>query len=156
MPSTPALQAAFSVGLIPLSRVWRRRIDERLAGFGLSEATAGALVQISRTGGGARQGAIADVLGIVGPSVVRLLDQLCAAGLVERRDEPGDRRAKTIYLTQAGEALAARLETVLTELRTDFLASVTAEDLAACARVFRAVGETLDCRFPLPAVDAAP
>lgn len=139
----PSRQAAFSAALILLARAWRRRVDEAVAPLGLSEATAWALVRIHRSGGGVRQGAVAEALGIEGPSLVRLLDQLCAAGLVERRGDPADRRAKTVSLTDAGTALADKLETVLQGVRRDLLAGVSAADLDACLRVFRIVGRTL-------------
>ena len=39
-----------------------------------------------------------------GAGLVRSLDQLVEAGFVERREDPADRRAKTLYLTPAGVA----------------------------------------------------
>ena len=144
-------QAEFSVSLLHLSRAWRRRVDESLAEFGLSEATAWALLQIHRTGGGMRQNAVADTLGVEGPSLVRLLDQLCAAGLAERRGDRADRRAKTVHLTDTGAALASRIEAVLSDLRPRLLSGVSAGDLAACLRVFRAVGAAVGCTYPKPA-----
>jgi MarR family transcriptional regulator for hemolysin len=141
-------RAEFSAGLLHLSRSWRRRVDEAVAEFGLSDSTAWALVQIRRNGQGARQGAVAEALGIEGPSVVRLLDQLCEAGLVERRGDRADRRAKTVHLTEAGAALAARIEEVLDDLRPLLLAGVSDSDLEACLRVFRTVGRTVGWTFP--------
>ena len=145
------LQAEFSVGLIHLSRAWRRTIDETLEEYRLSESTAWVLLQISRTGGGMRQVVLAETLGIVGPSLVRVLDQLCQAGLAERREDQADRRAKTIYLTEAGAALACQVERVLDTVRASLLADVSPDDLAVCQRVFRTVGKALDWAYPQPA-----
>ena len=145
------LQAEFSLGLIHISRAWRRRVDESLQAYGLSESTAWALLQISRTGGGMRQVALAETLGIVGPSLVRVLDQLCKAHLVQRREDQADRRAKIIDLTEAGAALACRIEHVLDTIRASLLADVPADDLATCQRVFRSLGTTLGRAYPQPA-----
>ncbi|MGI4955785.1 MAG: MarR family winged helix-turn-helix transcriptional regulator [Janthinobacterium lividum] len=146
-----ALQAEFSVGLIHLSRAWRRAIDKSLEEYGLSESTAWTLLQISRAGGGMRQVVLAETLGIVGPSLVRLLDQLCEGRLVERREDQADRRAKTIYLTEAGAALSCRIEGVLDAVRANLLADVSPDDLATCQRVFRSIGATLGRSYPQPA-----
>lgn len=142
------LQAEFSIGLVHLGRVWRRRVGERIAAFGLSEATAMALLSISRTCGGLRQGEIAEILGIVGPSLVRLLDQLCSAGLVRRCEDCRDRRAKTVSLTPTGRALAREIEAVLAQARAEFLDGVSAADLEACQRVFGSVATAIECRLP--------
>lgn len=146
-------EAEFSATLLLLGRAWRRRVDEAVGPLGLSEATAWPLVLIRRGGGGMRQGAVAEALGIEGPSLVRLLDQLCAAGLVERHDDKLDRRAKTLHLTERGATLAERVDLLLEGVRRELLAGVSAEDLAACLRVFRTVSRTVGA--PLMAPDAA-
>src|SRR4051812_14833445 len=120
-------------------RQWRRLAQEALDAHGISEARAAPLVWVSRMGGGVRQVELASRVGIEGTSLVRLLDQLSAAGLVERRDDPGDRRAKTIWLTDEGERLAEQIEQVLAELRGRVLSGVSQSDVEATLRVFRAI-----------------
>ena len=139
MPSSLPPQAEFSATLLLLGRAWRRQVEQAIGDLGLSEATAWPLVLIRRLGGGIRQGALAEALGIEGPSLVRLLDQLCAAGFVERRDDPSDRRARSLYLTAAGEAQADAVDARLDSVRAQLLAGVSAADLDACLRVFRTV-----------------
>ena len=121
--------------LLRLSRTYRRSVNVALAGHGLSDARALPVLQIARLGEGVRQGVLAEELGVEGPSLVRQLDQLCAAGLVERRDDPSDRRAKTLHLTDEGRALAAVVEDAVKALRTHLLKSATDADLAATLRV---------------------
>jgi MarR family transcriptional regulator for hemolysin len=79
-----------------------------------------------------------------GPSLVRLLDQICAAGLVERRDDPRDGRAKTLHVTPAGLELAGMLETLLRGLRERLMAEVSDADLAATLRTFAALDAALE------------
>jgi len=150
-------QSSFSAALVLLGRAWRRQIDDALRPIGLSEATVFPLLHIHRSSGAVRQGAIAEAIGIEGPSLVRLLDQLCAAGFTERREDGTDRRAKTVHLTAAGRAAVQRAEILLTEARGRLLAGVSGDDLAACLRVFTTVRGTIGAGSlaPLPEAEAA-
>ena len=140
--------AEFTAWLLQLSRAWRREVNADLADVGLSDATAWPLLMIARMGGGMRQNALAEVLGIEGPSLVRLLDQLCAAGFVRRQEDEGDRRAKTLHLTKSGAKMTARIEERLQRLRNGLLAGLPERDLKTCLRVFRQLGEQLGCAVP--------
>lgn len=62
-------------------------------------------------------GDLAAHVGIEGTSLVRLLDQVCEAGLVVRRDDLEDRRAKTLWLTGEGEQFTERIERTIAKLR---------------------------------------
>jgi MarR family transcriptional regulator, transcriptional regulator for hemolysin len=95
-------------------------------------------------GRGVRQKELAAALGIEGPSLVRLLDDLERRGLIERREAEADRRARGIYLTAPGRELQKRVARISVALRRRVLAEVSAGDLAACERVFRTVERALD------------
>ena len=71
-------------------------MDRRLQPFGLTEATWLPLIYLARATAPMRQKDLAAALALDGSSVVRLLDALEASGQIERREESGDRRAKTI------------------------------------------------------------
>ncbi|QIB33968.1 MarR family winged helix-turn-helix transcriptional regulator [Ancylobacter pratisalsi] len=135
------LQRALTAQLLLAGRQWRRLAERQLTDFGISEACAAPLLWTGRLGGGVRQVTLAGHVGIEGPSLVRLLDQLAVSGLIERRDDPTDRRAKTIWLTPAGEALAGRIENLLGDLRERVLAGVSRSDLEAALRVLGAFDE---------------
>lgn len=111
--------------------------------FGISEAIALPLVYLGRSGGGITQNELAALIGIGGPSLVRLLDRLVATGLIERRVDAKDKRVKRLALTDEGQALAQRIETVLDDLRATVFAGVSAEDIDACLRVFDHMGRAL-------------
>lgn len=136
-----ALQRALTAQLIQAGRQWRRIAERELESLGVSEACAAPLLWASRLGGGVRQVTLASYVGIEGPSLVRLLDQLAASGLIERRDDPTDRRAKTIWLTAEGERLAGRIEEMLVSLRTRVLGGIDRTDLEAALRVLKAFDE---------------
>ncbi len=84
------LQMQLSSGLLYAGRQWQRLADSRLGSYGISTACTMPLLMIGRSGGGIRQVALAQQLGMEGPSLVRLLDKLCASDLVrrERRQRP--------------------------------------------------------------------
>ncbi|MQB43315.1 MarR family transcriptional regulator [Rhizobium sp. ICMP 5592] len=138
MKSFSALQRIFTANLLSTGRQWRKVVDLVLSSHGISEASAAPLLWIGRLGGGVRQVVLANYVGIEGPSLVRLLDQLEGLGLVVRKDDPTDRRAKGLWLTAEGEALAARMEETLDELRGRILANVAKADIEAAIRVLQA------------------
>lgn len=129
--------------LIVLSRAYRSAADNALAEYGLSQATAWPVILTGRLGDGVRQGALAEALGVEGPSLVRVLDQLVASGLIERREDPRDRRARTIHLTPDGDALRQRVEGVLVKLRRQIFKEVSHDDLQAFLRVFETLNTAL-------------
>lgn len=133
-----ALQLNTSSGMVMASRSWRRICQTTLARFGISEACAVPLLMILRLGDGVHQVAVAQAVGVESPSLVRLLDQLCNAGLVCRTEDPGDRRAKALCLTDKGRELAEAIEGELVRLRRDVLKDIPASDLEAALRVVKA------------------
>lgn len=128
-------ERALPIALLQLNRLYRHTIDRTLAPLGLSDARALPLLYMARDAEGLRQVALADALGIEGPSLVRLLDQLCHSGLVERRTDPKDARAKTVHLTEAGRKAAEECLLLLDEVRKRLLAEVSDADLAVTLKV---------------------
>ena len=70
-------------------------------------------------------------------TLTRLVDRLCANGMIERRADPNDRRAKRLYLTPLARPLMDRLA----ELGQDMMGTVLegfdarddrADDRASC------------------------
>lgn len=137
----------FGASLQVMARSYKAAADKAVVHIGLSQAMAWPLVMIGRLGNGIRPGVLADVLAIEGASLVRQLDQLVDAGLVERREDTVDRRAKTLHLTPAGTRAGAKIETSLLAMRDAMFDGISDADLDACLRVFTA----LDARLGRPA-----
>ncbi|CAM3811867.1 Transcriptional regulator SlyA [Pseudomonas reidholzensis] len=133
-----ALHLQISSGMVVASRHWRRICHAALTGYGISEACAVPLLMIVRLGDGVHQVAVANAAGLESPSLVRLLDQLCKAGLVCRSEDPLDRRAKALSLTADGRRLAESIEAELVRLRREVLQGISEADLEATLRVIRA------------------
>jgi MarR family transcriptional regulator for hemolysin len=121
------------------ARQWRRAVDRRLQPFGLTEATWLPLIHIARSPTPMRQKDLSASLVLDGSSVVRLLDALEAAGLIERREENGDRRAKTIVLTAQGLAIIDRVESASREVRTAALFDLSDIEIETAARALEQV-----------------
>jgi MarR family transcriptional regulator, transcriptional regulator for hemolysin len=141
--SSDPVRETFAHLLILTARTWRRRSTDALVSFGLSAATAEPLLWLSRAGGFIRQGNLAQLIGIEGPSLVRLIDQLQTEELVERREDPKDRRAKTLHLTPKGSGLANRVEAVLQDMRARALQNVSNGDLEATIRILHVIAREL-------------
>lgn len=138
MSNIQALRRSVSSTLVVAARKWRRTCHGVLAAYNVSEACATPLLAASRLGEAVRQVTLAERVGIEGPSLVRLLDQLCAAGLVRRDEDPDDRRAKTISLTDEGRRVTAKMEEELVSLRAQVLNGLSRADLEATLRVLNA------------------
>jgi MarR family transcriptional regulator for hemolysin len=129
--------------LVRLARIYRLGIDEALGGLGLSDAMALPVVVLGRRPEGIRQNHLADELGVEGPSLVRLLDKLVDHGLVERREDPADRRAKIVTLTPEGQAHSQKASRVLDAFRANLLEGVSPDDIQASLRVLGVMQDRL-------------
>jgi len=137
-------QMSFGTALPILQRSYRAAADKAVGHVGISQAAAWPLVMIGRLGNGVRPGVLADMLAIEGPSLVRQLDQLVEAGLVERREDTIDRRAKTLHLTPAGNRARTKIEAALDAMRDEVFEGVRSADLDACLRVFGLLEQRLE------------
>ena len=99
---------------------------------------------LSRQGESLRQGALADELGIEGPSLVRLIDLLQVEGLVERREDPTDRRAKTLHLTALGEIKVEEINRVMRRLRASLLKDIGSVELAVTFETLERIARRAD------------
>ena len=84
------------------------RFAERVQELGLVPAQAGLLRLISMNSG-ASQRELASLLGMVPSRLVSLIDELEELRLVERRDNPEDRRLYALHLTDKGRKAMANL-----------------------------------------------
>lgn len=116
MKAPPSL--AFSISWI--ARLSRTRFDARARTIGLTRAQWSMIASISLRQG-ATQSDLASALEINSVTAGRIIDKLEAAGWIERRSDPADRRANRVYLKDAAmpvlnamTCLAADEETIAT------------------------------------------
>lgn len=140
-PTSP--RARFGVRFSLLARRWRRALDARLAEAGLSDATWVPLVHLQESGGGITQKELAALVGIDGSSLVRLLNILCRQGLVERRVDASDGRARLVHLTAPGKIRVAEIRRELAKGEAEMLADLSDSDIAGMLRHFERIEQRL-------------
>lgn len=122
--SRSELKRALAQKVPQVARNWRHLADDVLAELRISNSAGWCLVHLDRMDPDVRQADLAEELGITQPSLVRTLHQLEGMGLVERVQNPEDKRSNRVALTAAGQALAQRIEQRLSELRRELLDGV--------------------------------
>jgi MarR family transcriptional regulator for hemolysin len=135
---------AFASLISLIGRQWRRAVDRRLQPLGLTEATWLPLIHLSRAPSAPRQKDLAATLVLDGSSVVRLLDALAGAGLIERQEESADRRAKVINLTPRGLAIVDLAEATAHDVREAALTGISDAEIAAAARTLERIRRNLE------------
>ncbi|CAN5380572.1 MarR family transcriptional regulator [soil metagenome] len=98
-----------------VSRLLRRRFDERARLIGATRAQWKTLVTLARHEG-MNQGGLAELLEVEPITLCRMIDRLEEAGLVERRRDPSDRRAWQIFLTAKALPLIDKLRAIADEM----------------------------------------
>lgn len=147
MTDTPdTSRARFGVRFSMLARRWRRALDAHLVASGLSDATWVPLIHLHELGDGVSQKQLAARVGLDGSSLVRLLDILSRQGLVERRVDAADARARLIFLTEAGRTRVADIRRALSEAEAEMLQDISDADIAAMLRHFTLIEERLQAR----------
>jgi MarR family transcriptional regulator for hemolysin len=121
----------------------RTLFDARVRAEGLTLPRARALMLLGKKDC-MTQTELADALEIEGPTLVPLLDSLEKQGLIERQPVDGDRRAKQIALTPAGQEQAAYVNGLVKEFRSDVLKDVGEDDLKVAIRVFHAMTRNME------------
>lgn len=136
MPLTDQTLSTLTAALSNASRAYRAAADKVASDFGLSQATGLPVLVISRFGeNGVRPGILAETLSLEASSLVRIVDHLIESKLVERHDDPQDRRAKLLRLTDEGLKTAALMDQALTPFRRNLFGAFEPADVEGCMRV---------------------
>lgn len=122
MPKS-SLNREFAFILNDVARLLRTYADYKAAQFGITRAQWAVLVRVDRFEG-LNQSELAEGLDLQPITLTRLLDKLSDSGLIERRPDPADRRAKRLFLTAAARPLLERLSDLGEETMANTLAGV--------------------------------
>ena len=129
-PRNPRREFAFLLN--DVARLLRTYADQRARQFGMTRAQWAVLVRLELAEG-LKQSELAELLDLQPITLTRLVDRLCANGLIERRADPADRRAKRLYLTAQARPLMDRLAELGGDMMTTVLEGF---DLATIERYF--------------------
>jgi len=118
-----------SIGFLlhDVSRLLRKRFDQRARTIGLSRAQWSVLAHLSRNEG-INQSALADILEIEPITLVHQLDRLEAAGWIERRLDPNDRRVRLLYLKDLGRTILGKLQKLGIETKAEAVIGLSATE----------------------------
>ena len=116
-----------------VSRLMRKRFDERARSVGATRAQWKALVTLSRHEG-INQGGLAELLEVEPITLCRMIDRLEESGMVERRRDPADRRAWRIHLTEAAGPVIEQLRGFADEMFEAALTGLGREERDGLAR----------------------
>src|SRR6218665_1137405 len=114
--------------LTVLNRLFRSNFDRQVAEMHVTRSQ-WSMIAVVNHNPGATQRIIAEALEMSEASAGRLIDRLCADGLLERRDRDDDRRARAVYLTPAAEPLLQKLGMIANEAERRTFQGFSEEEL---------------------------
>lgn len=143
MPDIASPRSRFGFHFSLLARRWRREVVRHLAQIGLTEATWVPLIHLAELDRGVHQKELAARVGTDASSLVRVLDILEREGLIERRRDSGDGRARLVHLTETGRAEVARFSADLARIEEELLQDINDDDLRGMLAHFAAIDARL-------------
>jgi MarR family transcriptional regulator, transcriptional regulator for hemolysin len=105
-PRNPRREFAFLIN--DVARLLRTYADQRARRLGITRAQWAVMARLEHHEG-LKQSELAEMLDLQPITLTRLVDRLCQNGMVERRPDPNDRRAKRLHLTPLARPLMDRL-----------------------------------------------
>ncbi|HWU75613.1 MAG TPA: MarR family winged helix-turn-helix transcriptional regulator [Rhodanobacter sp.] len=133
---------SFGYLLNDVTLLFRKHFDRRAVKFGLTRAQWRATKMLNHSEG-LRQTELADLLEMEPIAVGRVIDRLQAAGFVERRADPRDRRAWRLYVTEQARVIVDDMELIARDLRKDATRGIAYDELAQALAVLNRIKENL-------------
>jgi DNA-binding MarR family transcriptional regulator len=128
--------------LADVSRLIRRSFDERARGIGVTRPQWLVLTMLNRHEG-SNQGNLAELMVMEPITLCRMVDRLQEADLVERRQDPADRRAWLLFLTPKARELLTALKPLGTEVMAIALDGIPEEERESLRRALDRVRQNL-------------
>lgn len=130
-----------------VGRLFRKRFAASARQFGVTGPQWRALAAIQRVPG-TTQGALAAWLEVEAITAGRMIDRLEKLGLVERRDDPADRRRWQLYLTPNAEDLMQRMSGCARQVLDDAVAGFAPDEQAQLLALLDRVRANLSDETP--------
>jgi MarR family transcriptional regulator for hemolysin len=106
-----------------ISRRYVQRFEVRAREISLNLAQCKVLVRLEKNEG-VSQARLAELAEVDAMTMVRILDRMEADGLLERRPDPADRRARCLYLTPKAKPLLDQIWRLSDATRAEVLAGI--------------------------------
>lgn len=124
------------------SRQLRRLFDERVRGLGITGPQARLLLSLERNPD-ENQAFYAERLEIEPITLTRIVDRLEEAGWIERRNDPADRRARILHLTDKSRGIVTRLRVSVEGLFEEMLSGFDAGERTVFADLLERIATNL-------------
>lgn len=112
-----------------LARMLRNLFDRHVTSHGVTRSQWSMIVVVARNPG-ATQRMIAEALEMSEASAGRLIDRLCAEGLLRRQERDDDRRARAVYVTDKATPLLDTLAVIAKEYEESVFRGFAPDELA--------------------------
>jgi MarR family transcriptional regulator, transcriptional regulator for hemolysin len=122
-----SLDSNFLFTLAEVQRLLRAYADKQASRYGITRAQWAVLVKVERKEG-MKQSELAEMMEMQPITLTRLLDRLCAHGLIERRGDDTDRRVNRLYLRKAARPLLGKLSGLRSEVTATALEGINPAD----------------------------
>lgn len=119
---------SFAFLIQDLTLLLRKHFDRRAARYGLTRAQWRAL-RVLHVREGISQTELAELLDMEPIAVGRVIDRLQAAGFVERRPDPRDRRRWRLHITAQASGVVDDMEEIARSIRRDAARGIELDDL---------------------------
>ncbi|HET7358922.1 MAG TPA: MarR family transcriptional regulator [Rhodanobacteraceae bacterium] len=133
---------SFGYLLNDVTLLFRKHFDRRATRFGLTRAQWRA-IKVLHHREGIRQSELAEFLEMEPIAVGRVIDRLQAAGFVERRADPKDRRCWRLFATAQARSVIGDMEQIARGLRRDITRNIDIAELQQALAVLGRIKENL-------------
>lgn len=133
------MEMSFEYLLVDVARMYKTIFNRQFQPLvGLTQAQSRTLIHLARNEG-INQARLAEILEIQPITLARAIDRLAADGWVERRQDPGDRRAFTLHLLPKAQPALAEMRELVLALREETLNTLTIEERMAFVRTLQVI-----------------
>lgn len=136
-----ALQLELAQFINLAARRIRARFTERAKVHDQTMSRFAVLYVLASEPDGLIQAEVAERIGVQGPTIVKLVDALEKQGMVSRRAEPGDRRAKRLHIEPAGMKARDELDAVASKFRDEVFDGFTDAELKSVSDLLKRISD---------------
>lgn len=139
-----------------LERLYKKRFETHAQELSLTMPQCKALFHLARSEG-ISQKRLAELSEIEPMTLVRILDRMEADGWIERRADPADRRARSLYLKSGATPVLEQIDRISAQMRVEALHGLSADERNQLLKLMERVHANLCPQKgdPMPTVAAA-
>jgi DNA-binding MarR family transcriptional regulator len=133
----------FTFLLREVARRFVLRFEEHARAISLTVPQCKVLVRLEKNEG-VSQARLAELTDVDAMTMVRILDRMESEGLLERRPDPADRRARCLYLTPKARPLVAEIMRLGTLTRSEVFSGIRKTELDSFMDVLERMDDNLN------------